>query len=242
MSERLYTDLARWWPLLSPAEDFDEAAAAYLELLHQPLVGPMTSMLELGAGGGSIASHLPPELTVVLTDASQAMLDVSKVLNPKREHVCADMRIMRLQRQFDSVLLHDAVMYLTSPEDLRAAFDTAYAHCRPGGSFLVVPDVVSEGFVETTLTGGNVEPDGRGAQMLEWHWDPERADHTYRAEFVFLLREADGTVRSVHDRHLMGLFPRQMFVDTLRAAGFVPTSAILTTPIDGEIFLARRPS
>ena len=40
----------------------------------------------------------------------------------------------------DAVLLHDAVSYMLSAEDLAAAFATAAAHLAPGGVFVVAPD------------------------------------------------------------------------------------------------------
>jgi len=140
------------------------------------------------------------------------------------------------------VLLHDAVMYLTSPDDLQKTFDTAFAHLRPGGAFLVVPDVVRETFEEGTVSGGG--SDGtRAAHMLEWHWDPDPTDNTYRVDMTFLLRDAEGSVRSVHDVHTMGLFTRGTYWDRLRAAGFAPVEADPFDAVEtGELFLCRRPA
>ena len=49
------------------------------------------------------------------------MLDVSRVLNPDREHLQCDMRTVRLGREFDCVFVHDAVCYMTTLEDLGTA-------------------------------------------------------------------------------------------------------------------------
>ena len=89
---RLYSDLAEWWPLLSPPEDYAEEASWYLHLLQESLDRPLGSMLELGSGGGHLASHVHPAVELVLLDLSPEMLAVSQALNPKREHVRADMR------------------------------------------------------------------------------------------------------------------------------------------------------
>ena len=51
------------------------------------------------------------------------------------------MRTLRLGRTLDAVLVHDAVTYLTTDEDLRAAMETAFAHLRPGGA--AVPGVAT---------------------------------------------------------------------------------------------------
>ena len=70
------------------------------------------------------------------------MLAVSRKLNPECEHVLGDMRSLDLGREFDLVLIHDAIMYATDSASVRASLTTAHRHCRPGGATLIVPDCV----------------------------------------------------------------------------------------------------
>ena len=65
------------------------------------------------------------------------------------------MRTVRLGRTFDCVFVHDAVCYMTTEHDLRAAIATAAAHCRPGGVVLMAPDYVRETFRPGTDHGGH---------------------------------------------------------------------------------------
>ena len=76
-------------------------------------------MLELGSGGGSLASHLKRQFTLTLTDLSEGMLAQSRAVNPEAEHIAGDMRTLRLHREFDYVLVHDAVCYMTSSPTCR---------------------------------------------------------------------------------------------------------------------------
>ena len=55
---RLYSDLAVWWPLMSPPDDYVEEAADLLPLLLDGDHSPGRTLLELGVGGGSLAWHL----------------------------------------------------------------------------------------------------------------------------------------------------------------------------------------
>ena len=131
---RLYSDLAVWWPLFSPATHYVEEVDDLLRRLA-PLPAPGTAtLLELGCGGGSFASHLQPHFKLTLTDLSPGMLAQSRAINPEAEHIAGDMRTLRLHRQFDYVLVHDAVCYMTTLADLRAAIATAAAHCAPNGT------------------------------------------------------------------------------------------------------------
>lgn len=61
---------------------------------------------------------------------------------------------------------------------------------------------------------------------------------------MYLLRDADGTVRSVHDRHRMGLFPRQTWLRLLAEEGL--TTAVLPYPLsdfddEHEMFAGFKP-
>src|SRR5215470_2973312 len=142
---RLYSDLAAWWPLISPPEEYAEEAAFAARLLGQT-ARPDREVLELGSGGGHSASHLRPRFTMTLVDASPGMLAVSRQLNPDCAHVEGDMRTIRLGRAFDAVFVHDAVDYMTSETDLRQVIQTAFAHCRPGGIAVFMPDHTAENF------------------------------------------------------------------------------------------------
>lgn len=132
------------------------------------------------------------------------------------------MRTVRLGRTFDAVFVHDAVSYLTTEGDLRAAMETAFVHCRPGGAALFVPDFVRETFSVPRIEHGRHDGEGRALRYLMWAWDPDPDDSTYLADFAYLLRDADGTVTVEHDRHVLGVFPRATWLGLLEETGFRP--------------------
>jgi hypothetical protein len=203
---RLYADLAPWWPLISPVEEYEEEAAFFLELLGDGTPLGRRTLLELGAGGGSLAYHLAHEFELTLSDVSSEMVAVSRATNPQAEHVVGDMRSLRLPKRFDVVLVHDAIMYAQSAADVRATLATAAHHCRSGGTVVVAPDCVRETFAPETTSGGSDAPDGRGARYLEWTIDPDPEDDVYDTLYALVLREANGAVRVELERHVEGMF------------------------------------
>lgn len=215
----MYTDLAEWWPLLSPPEDYTEEAAVFAAFFEDHADGPVKTVLELGCGGGNVASHLKNRFKLTLCDLSPAMLAVSRALNPHCEHLEGDMRTLRLGRVFDAVLIHDAACYLTMPEDLAAAMQTAREHCRVGGVVIFAPDETAESFMEMTAHGGSDGPE-RGARYLRWTHDPDPEDCTYQMDFAYLLRLGDGHIESRHDQHTCGLFSESLWVAELEKLGF----------------------
>lgn len=238
---RLYDDLVPWYRLLDPPDDHADEAAAFERALEGVVgTGPAT-LLELGAGAGHNAVHLKRRFRCTLSDPAEPMTALSRALNPECEHVAGDMRTLRLGRAFDAVLVHDAVMYMTSAVDLRRAVETAFAHTRPGGAAVFAPDCTRETFVEAADLH-EADDGARALRCLEWSWDPDPADDTFLTEYALLLRE--GTqVRAVHDRHVEGVFPRALWLATFAAAGY--RAGTFARPIGGgasdEVFLCRRP-
>lgn len=234
----MYEDLAAWWPLLSPPSEYLEEAADLLPRLGIAEGSPSATLLELGSGGGSLAFHLKRHFSLTLTDRSPAMLAVSREINPECEHLVGDMRSLRLGREFDFVLIHDAIMYATDPEALQATFHTAAIHCRPGGTVAILPDHVRETFEPETDHGGHDAADGRGLRYLEWAYDPDPTDDTYIVEYVFVLKAADGTVAVEYDRHVEGLFGRAQWLQWLAAAGLAARTEV--DPWGRHVFIATR--
>jgi SAM-dependent methyltransferase len=218
----MYDELAAWWPLLSPPEEYEEEAGFYYRTLALACARPPRAVLELGSGGGNNASFMKAHAAMVLVEPSAGMRTVSERLNPECEHVAGDMRTVRLGREFDAVFVHDAVCYMTTEEDLRRAIATASVHCRPGGAVLFAPDFVVENFRPGSDHGGHDGADGRGLRYLEWMWDPDPSDATYVVDYAFLLRTPDGQVSAEYDRHVEGLFPRARWLRLLSEAGFDP--------------------
>lgn len=226
MMPTMYDDLAPWWPLLSPVEEYVEEAALYREALLEFAPGaPPVTLLELGSGGGNNACHLKRHFAMTLVDLSSAMLAESRRLNPELIHHVGDMRTIRLGEEFDAVFIHDAIAYMTSREELAQAVATAFVHCRSGGLALFTPDETRERFEPGTSCGGS-DDGARGFRYMEWTWDPDPTDETIVTDYAFLIRDQSGEVRVVHDRHRHGLFPRDVWLETIRAAGFEPHSRV----------------
>ena len=178
----LYRDLVSWYRLVDPPADHLDEATSYQVALERGASMRPETLLDLGCGGGHNAMHLKRRFQCTLTDLSEPMLGLSLELNPECEHLQGDMRTLRLGRSFDVVLVHDAVMYMTTEADLLAAAHTAFEHTRPGGAALFAPDVFSDTFVTSTEHLSEDEGD-RSLRGLIYSWDPDPADHTYRSEF-----------------------------------------------------------
>ncbi|MGH3089926.1 MAG: class I SAM-dependent methyltransferase [Rubrobacteraceae bacterium] len=232
MTEELYGSLAEWWPLISPPSEYAGEAALYVEMIEDAAQRPVRNVLELGSGGGNNASRMKHSFAMTLVEPADGMREVSRALNPECTHLPGDMRTVRLDRAFDAVFVHDAIMYMTIEDDLRSALATVAFHLAPGGVALVAPDATAETIEDSAEHGGGDGEGGRRARYLEWTIPPEAGETSYETHYVFLLRESDGSVRAVHDAHREGVFPRATW---LRLFGEVGLEAKLAPrEIEGE--------
>jgi len=242
---RMYSELAPWFHLLTHPSDYTDEAAFVTRVVDDVVEGEARTLLELGSGGGNNASHLKARFECTLTDISPEMLALSKTLNPECKHLEGDMRTLRLDRTFDVVFIHDAISYLTSEEDLRAAIETAAIHVRRGGVVILTPDATTEIFKPGTDHGGHDGEDGRSLRYLEWTHPLESPEATtYVMDYLIAARGPGEKFRIVHDRHTLGVFPEATWERLLADAGLDLVDTTVENPYELEqaAFVARRPT
>ena len=229
---RLYDDLAWLWPRMSPPEDYREEAAIVRRLIGDALGPPAgrRSLLELGAGGGHTLVHLADDFDALAVDLSEPMLDNCRALCPTVDTRVGDMRTVRLGRTFDAVLIHDAIDYMTSEADARAALATARAHLTPatspGGVAIIAPTYLRETFHNHELETDQHVDDELALSYVSYVHDPDPADDVFELLLIYLIKQPPDVpdVRIEHDRHTCGLFSRHQWLSFLRDAGFDATA------------------
>lgn len=218
---RLYSDLAWLWPLLSPPEFYEDEAETLRQLYAElgRARSPLPRLLDLGAGGGHLLAQLAGEFDCTASDLSPAMLELCERLVPGARRVVGDMRHLRLGELFDAVLIQDAVDYMRTAADVRAALATASAHLGPGGVLFVAPTYTSDNFADADAEHDSDE--SGNLTYLSYVHDPDPTDSEYELVLVYLLRDAETRgVEVTVDRHHCGLFSEQQWLELLEEAGF----------------------
>ena len=128
-----------------------------------------------------------------------------------------------------AIVSRSAVGSATSNECMSSASQT--------GAFFV-PDFVAEAFRPETQHGGHDGADGRSLRYLEWTYDPDPADTTVVTLYAYLLREVDGSVRVLDDRHIEGIFPRGTWLRLLAGVGF--RASLSVDEWEREVFVGIR--
>ena len=216
---RMYGDLARLWPLLSPKEDYVAEGEFIAEAIRENSRNAPRTLLHLGAGAGHNDYTLKKHFDVTGVDLSPEMLDLARGLNPEVEYAEGDMRTVRLGRQFDAVIILDSIAYMLCEDDLRRALETAYEHLEPGGVFLTVVEMEPAAFVQNRTNAWTHARGEISLTFVENYYDPDPSDSTYEAVFVFIIREG-GNLRVETDRHICGIFPMETWRGVFDSVGF----------------------
>jgi len=217
---RLYGDLAWLWPIISSVEDYSKEAEFFARTIQEESQVPVSTLLDIGCGGGHLDNYLKKHFQITAADISEPMLELARMLNPEVVYLTGDMCTMRLGQLFDTVIIHDAINYMLNPADLKAAFQTAFEHLRPGGVFLTFVEVMTRSFQQnktfvTSRSRGDTE-----VVFIENYYDPDPHDTTYEGTYVYLIRQK-GHLSVETDRHLGGVFPLETWRSLLKQVGFV---------------------
>jgi SAM-dependent methyltransferase len=218
-ARRLYGDLAWTWPIISPKERYVEESEEFVELVRRNSGVEAKTLLNLGCGGGNNDWTLKRHFALTGIDVSEEMLRLARDLNPEVEYREGDMRTLRLGRTFDAVVTFDSIDYMTTEADLRAAFETAWVHLKPGGVFVTYVEAEKSRFRQnrtSVLQGslGDVE-----VTFVENDYDPDPTDTSFESTFVFLIRRR-GDLEIQLDRHRVGLFDLETWLRLLGEVGF----------------------
>ncbi len=217
---RLYDDLAYLMPFISPHEEYEEEAMHWKRVLRDKLGEGKHSLLELGAGGGFNLFHLKNEFEITASDISQQMLDLCSKLNPEIVLYQGDMRTLRLQKKFKAVLIHDAISYMLTEDELLAAFKTAADHLEPEGVFITSPDNFIETIKFPKVDYSIHKFENIEVTYTEYTYDPDINDNSIETIMTYYIRDKNG-FSIEYDRHITGLFTETTWIRLMEKAGFI---------------------
>lgn len=218
-ARRMYADLSWLWRMVSPPEDYVEETELFVRTLKEHAQIPLETVLHLGCGAGGNDLTLKKYFRVTGVDLSPSMLAQAKGLNPEAAYLTGDMRSVRLEERFDAVVILDSIDYNRTEDDIRATFETAYFHLKPGGLLLTVIEYDADNFPQNTThvetkTDGDLE-----VTFIENNYDPDPTDTHFEGTFIFMVRR-NGELEIHTDQHLVGLFKTEVWLKTMRETGF----------------------
>ncbi len=219
-----YNDLAWTEDWVADPAEYEDEVMVYVDLIKRTASEPPSTLLHLGSGAGGHDRIFTRHFAVTGVDISLGMLNKARVAHPDVEYLEGDMRTLRLNRQFDAVVIPDSIDYMASQHDLRLAIQTAAAHIKTNGVLLVVAKT------EETFQNNNFayagEKDGVHVTVLENNYINPFRSNTYEATLVYLIRQ-QGELATHTDHHVLGLFSQATWEEVFNDAGLTMQKTIL---------------
>lgn len=235
-TRHLYSDLAWLWPLWGDATtEYADYCRHVAERIREHSRRPAATLLDIGCGGGKNVVNLGRHFAVTGLDLSPAMLAQARELNPGCTFILDDMRTFQLGRQFDAVLLDDAMSHMVDRVDFQAAIRRAHEHLRPGGVLVATPDVTKETFQQNRTSVTTASREGLDVAFVENVFDPDPTDESYECTILYLIREHGGQ-RIASDHWTLGIFPLDTWRQVLRDTGFEVHEGLYDPEGDGKGF------
>ncbi len=213
----MFTTSAEYYDAIYSFKDYAAEAARIEAIIGEKGRSGGRHLLDVGCGTGAHLVHLREHFEVTGIDMDEAMLQIARRRLPDVTFHQADMAQFDLGVRFDAVVcLFSAIGYTRTLKRMRQAVSAMARHLVRGGVLLIepwfTPDAWKPGgphavFVdrpELKLARINVSAPAQGRlSVLEMH---------------YLVGEPVG-VRSFIERHELGLFEMDEYLEALRDAG-----------------------
>jgi len=211
-----YNELAWTEDWLADPAEYEDEVKVYVDLIRSTASELPSTLLHLGSGAGGHDTFFKRHFAVTGVDLSPGMLIKARKLHPDIEYVEGDMRTLRMNRQFDAVVIPDSIDYMASLQDLQQAIQTAVMHLKTGGVLLVVAKT-EEIFQNNNFAYSGLK-DGIHVTLFENNYINPLHPNTYEATLVYLIRER-GELTIQTEQQVLGLFSEEIWNEVFKNAG-----------------------
>ena len=212
-----YNELAWTEDFLADPKEYEDEISEYIGLISSTAKVPVNTVLHLGCGAGGHDLYFKKHFNVTGVDISIGMLEKAKAINPEIEYIEGDMRTIRLNRQFDCVVIPDSIDYMVTLDDLKNAIQTTAIHLKSGGVLMIV------GKTKETFQNNNFAYTGEKGDthvtLIENNYINPYIPNTYEITMLYLIRKK-GKLSKYIEESKAGLFPKETWDDILNNAGF----------------------
>ena len=228
-----YNQLAWTEDFLAEPADYEQEVAHYADMVRQHASPPVHTLLHLGCGAGGQDLFFKRNFSVTGVDLSIGMLDKARAKNPEIEYIEGDMRTIRLDRQFDAVVIPDSIDYIATMGGLQQVIHTAALHLRRGGVLLVVCST-AEQFRNNNFVYTGEKGDVH-VTLFENNYTSPYAPQTHEITLFYLIRQR-GQLKTYSEHIVAGLFPQASWEGVFKQAGLTVYSQDLFGSYDQYLF------
>lgn len=212
-----YNDLAWIDTVIAPPQEYADETHLFCKLIKKHSKIKVNNILHFGSGAGINDWSFKKFFKITGVDLSINQIKVAKDYNPSINYVCGDMRNMRFNQKFDSVIIPDSIGYMLTEDDLYQTIQNAYNHLQTGGLLFIVAHTKEE-FQNNNFVYTGSKNDVEIVIFENNYILPHDVSH-YEATFVYLIRR-NGSLKVYNDTHIIGLFSMNKWLEIFNFFGF----------------------
>jgi ubiquinone/menaquinone biosynthesis C-methylase UbiE len=216
----MYTRSVQFYDAIYHFKDYT-AASSQLQNLLQRQHPTAKTLLDVACGTGKHLEYLRNHYRVEGIDVNPDMLKLARQRCPEVPFHPASMVDFCLDSNFDVITcLFSSIAYVKTRENLEKTLYSMVRHLRPGGVVVIEPFFSPENYWTGTITANFVdEPDLK----IVWMYtsDPPQ-DRVAVLDIHYLVGTPEG-VDNFEERHELGLFTHEEYLNAFRGAGLEVT-------------------
>lgn len=215
-----YRGFAGIYDLLMDDFDYPRWADYYMRLLERAGV-QARALCDCACGTGTMSLQFAKQgMQVTGVDISREMLELAqekaRQSGVQVQFACQDMSRLQLPKPVDAIVCAcDGVNYLTTDKRVRAFFDAAYAHLRPGGALAFD---ISSPYKLRHVLGDNFF--GEERDEVAYIWQNELNGDIVDMDLTFFIRAEGDLYRRVTETHRQRAHEPERLAQLLKEAGF----------------------
>ena len=213
----LHNQLAKYYDRIYSFKDYLDEAVRLQNLIIKYLESEGNLLLDVGCGTGLHLKHLKDDFSCIGVDISKSMLKIARKNARGVKFKEADMKTMRLGKQFDIITcMLSSIGYVKTAASLEKTIQNFSKHLKKGGLALIEPSYAKASYVngEPHITTYN----GKDAKIARVNFTKIK-QATAVLNMHILIAERGKDVKYFVDRHELGLFGINNTLKIMKAAG-----------------------
>ena len=212
----MFNRSARWYDAFYANVDYEAEADRVGEIVRQLNSGART-LLDVACGTGRHLMGLSRHFDCAGVDIEPDMVAIARETLPGIPFEVADMVTLDLGRRFDAITcLFSSVGYTLTADRLDRAVQAMAGHLQPGGVLIVEPWITPAGWRGDGTTAVETVEQSTAKLVRVIASRRENDEATLAIHYV---RAANGEIESEDERHRLGLFPPERYLEAFAAAG-----------------------